>query len=51
MGGKVVIISGPMPRATVLSIFLVSGAAALVYEVVWMRWLDLALSELPRAWT
>ena len=30
-----------MLRATVLSIFLISGAAALVYEVVWMRWLAL----------
>jgi hypothetical protein len=49
MGGEVVIISGPMLRATVLSIFLVSGAAAPVCEVVWMRWLDLALRELPRA--
>jgi spermidine synthase len=31
-----------MIRRLILSIFLVSGVAALVYEVVWMRWLSLS---------
>ena len=35
------ILSAAMIRVAVLSIFLASGIAALVYEVVWMRWLAL----------
>ncbi len=35
------IMSATMTRPLILSIFFISGVAALVYEVIWMRWLAL----------
>lgn len=42
---------GPIPRRALPALFFVSGAAALVLQVVWTRWLTLALGASTRATT
>ena len=38
-----------MRRSAVLSLFLISGAAGLIYQVVWMRKLSLVLGVTSQA--